>query len=38
MDGLSTGSPTLDILVQVGIVIALVAMIVLAVRNYRNRD
>lgn len=38
MDGLSTGSRTLDILVQVGIVIALVALIVLAIRNYRNRD
>ena len=32
-----TGNPTLDLVLEVGIVVALVVMLVLLIRNYRGR-
>ncbi len=32
-----TGNPTLDLVLEVGILIALVVMLVLLIRNYRGR-
>jgi low affinity Fe/Cu permease len=37
MGPLSTGSPTWDVILQIGIAAALVIMIVLLIRNYRGR-
>jgi low affinity Fe/Cu permease len=37
MGSLSTGSPTWDVIVQVGIAVGLVLTIVLLIRNYRGR-
>ncbi len=35
--GLTTGNATLDLVLEVGIVLALVVMLVLLIRNYRGR-
>jgi hypothetical protein len=35
--GLSTGSPTWDLILEIGIAACLVISIVLLIRNYRNR-
>jgi len=35
--GLSTGSPTLDLVLEIGIAACLVVLVVLLIRNYRNR-
>ena len=33
----STGSPTLDVVLQIAIAVALLVSVVLLIRNYRNR-
>jgi hypothetical protein len=35
--GLSTGSPTLDLVLEIGITLALVVWIVVLIRHYRGR-
>jgi hypothetical protein len=37
MDGLSTGSATWDVVLEIWIALALVVTIVLLIRNYRGR-
>jgi low affinity Fe/Cu permease len=37
MGGLSTGSATWDVVLEIGIALALVVTIVLLIRNYRGR-
>jgi hypothetical protein len=37
MGPLSTGSPTLDVVLQIGVVVAMVVWLVLLIRRYRGR-
>jgi low affinity Fe/Cu permease len=37
MGGLSTGSPTWDVVLEIAIAVGLLLMIVLLIRNYRGR-